>query len=210
MIGARIDFDNREFFSQSNGPSWGSQATLLWESNDYLDSDYSGDVLNISYSQFFDLPGKQVIAFNTQGAYGFENPEPFELGGNTPVPSAGSLFGRDTWSLRGYDARVQQGNRIQTNSLEYRFPITSIERNWDLLPIGLGNVSGTVFTDHGAAWNERGNNTSADYLSSAGIELNVEVVIAYGMVLPMKLGYAKGFDKEEGGSRTYVSAGFAF
>jgi hypothetical protein len=206
VVGGRLDFDNTEFYSQSNSPSWGSKATVLWESNDYLDSDYKGDVINASFSHFFDLPGKQVIAINTQGAYGFESPEPFELGGNA-INFSESLFGRDTWSLRGYDERVQQGSRIQTNSLEYRFPITSIERNWDLLPIGLGNVSGTVFSDHGAAW---GDSDNADYLTSAGIELNVEVVIAYGMIFPVKLGYAKAFDRDEGGNSTYMSAGFAF
>ena len=206
VVGGRLDFDNTEFYSQSNSPSWGSKATVLWESNDYLDSDYKGDVINASFSHFFDLPGKQVIAINTQGAYGFESPEPFELGGNN-INFAESLFGRDTWSLRGYDERVQQGNRIQTSSLEYRFPIASIERNWDLLPIGLGNISGTVFSDHGSAWSD---NDDADYLTSAGIELNVEVVIAYGVIFPVKLGYAKAFDRDEGGNSTYMSAGFAF
>jgi len=206
VLGARMDFDNSEFYSQSNSPSWGSKATLLWESNDYLDSDYKGDVINASFSHFFDLPGKQVIALNTQGAYGFETPEPFELGGNA-VSGIDTLFGRDTWSLRGYDERVQQGNRIQKNSLEYRFPLASIERNWDIFPLGLGNVSGTVFTDHGAAWNEDDN---ADYLTSAGVELNVEVIVAYGFVLPVKLGYAKAFDREVGGDSTYMSAGFTF
>ena len=206
VVGGRLDFDNTEFYSQSNSLSWGSKATLLWESNDYLDSDYKGDVINASFSHFIDLPGKQVIAMNTQGAYGYESPEPFQLGGNN-INFTESLFGRDTWSLRGYDERVQQGSRIQTNSLEYRFPITSIERSWDLFPIGLGNVSGTVFSDHGAAW---GKNDKAEYLTSAGIEVNVEVIVAYGAIWPVKLGYAKAFDRNEGGNSTYMSAGFAF
>ena len=56
-----------------------------------------------------------------------------------------TLFGHDSWSLRGYDECVQQSTRIQTNGLEYRFPITSVERNWDIFPLGLGNLSGPVF-----------------------------------------------------------------
>lgn len=206
VVGARFDFDNTEFYSQSNSVSWGTQGMFLWETHDWLDSDFTGDVLNASFSQFLDLPGTQVVAFNAQGAYGFESPRPFELGGNTSL-LAQPLFARDTWSLRGYDENVQRGNRLQVNSLEYRFPISTIERNWGLFPIGLGNISGTVFSDHGAAWSDDQN---YKYLTSAGFEMNVELVVAYGAILPIKLGYAKGFDSVEGGERTYVSTGFAF
>jgi hemolysin activation/secretion protein len=178
----------------------------LWESNDYLDSDFSGDVINASLSHYVDLAGKHVLAFNTQGAYGFESPEPFELG-SSASSLAQPLFGRDSWSLRGYGEAVQQGNRVQTNTLEYRLPIATVERNWDLFPLGLGNISATLFADHGAAWQD---DETADYLTGIGVELNTEVIIAYGMILPLKLGYAKGLDKQEGGERTYLSAGFAF
>ncbi|MCD8522926.1 MAG: hypothetical protein LRY66_16375 [Saccharospirillaceae bacterium] len=206
VVGARLDFDNREMYSQSISISWGTQATLLWESNDYLDSDYSGDVINASLSHFIDLPGNQVLALHTSGAYGFEQPEPFELGGEESSMQP-SLFGRDRWALRGYEENVQQGNRIQTNSIEYRFPLANIERGWNLFPIGLGGINANLFADHGAAWEE---NTRAHYLSSIGAELMTEVVVLYGFTLPVRLGYAHGFDKDQGGSRTYLSVNYQF
>jgi len=206
VIGARLDFDNREMYSQSISVSWGTQATLLWESNDYLDSDYRGDIINASISHFIDLPGNQVLALHSSGAYGFEQPEPFELGGEEGVLEQ-SLFGRDQWALRGYKDNVQQGNRIQTNSLEYRFPLLNIERGWNLLPIGLGGINANIFADHGAAWQEGGR---SHYLTSAGMELMTEVVVMYGFALPVRLGYAYGFDKDEGGDRTYLQVNYQF
>jgi len=206
LVGARLDFDSREYYARSISPTWGTQATILWESNDYLDSDFTGDVINASVSHFFDLPGNQVIAVNAQGAYGYGNPEPFELGGEESY-LAQPLFGRDIWSLRGYGENVQSGNRIQTNSIEYRYPIANVESGWDLFPLGLGAISGTVFADHGSAWS---NDQNADYLTSMGVEMNVEVLLAYSFPVPIKFGYAKGLDKEEGGNRSYLSAGFSF
>ena len=206
VVGARLDFDNREFYSQSISPTWGTQGMILWESNEYVESDYSGDVVNAGASHFIDLPGNQVVALNVQGAYGFENPKAFELGGEESL-LAQPLFGRDTWALRGYDENTQRGNRIQTNSLEYRIPLANVESGWDLFPAGIGAVSGTLFTDHGAAWFDE---QKMDYLTSVGVELNVELLLAYSFPVPIKFGYARGFDGEKGGNRSYVSAGFAF
>lgn len=206
LFGIRLDFDNREFYSQSISPSWGNRSSLIIETNDAFDSDFTGEVYNANISQLFDLPGNHVLAVNVSGAYGTDNPEPFSLGGEDSVFNE-PLFGRDTWALRGYDDNVQIGTRIQTNSIEYRFPITNIERNWNLIPIGIGQISSNVFVENGAAWRKGG---QADYLSAAGFEIKSELIIAYGFALPINIGYAYGFDDAKGGSRTYARIGYAF
>lgn len=206
LFGIRLDFDNREFYSQSISPSWGNRSSLIIETNEAFDSDFKGEVYNANISQLFDLPGNHVLAINISGAYGTDNPEPFSLGGEDSIFNE-PLFGRDTWALRGYDNNVQIGTRIQTNSIEYRFPITNIERNWNLIPIGVGQISSNVFIENGAAWRKGG---QADYLSAAGIEIKSELIIAYGFSLPVNLGYAYGFDDAKGGSRAYVRIGYAF
>ena len=206
MFGIRLDFDNREFYSQSISPSWGNRSSLIIETNDTFDCDFKGEVYNANISQLFDLPGNHVLAVNISGAYGTDNPEPFSLGGEDSAFNE-PLFGRDTWALRGYDDNVQIGTRIQTNSIEYRFPITNIERNWNLIPIGIGQISSNVFVENGAAWRKGG---QADYLSAAGFEIKSELIIAYGFALPINIGYAYGFDDAKGGSRTYARIGYAF
>ena len=206
LYGLRLDFDNRESYSQSISPSWGNRSSLIIESNDSANSFFSGEVYSANFSQLFDLPGNQVLAINISGAYGTDYPEPFSLGGESSAFYQ-PLFGRNSWALRGYDSSVQVGTRIQTNSIEYRFPIANIERNWNLLPIGIGQISSNVFIENGSAWRK---GSKADYLSAVGFEINSELVIGYGLALPINLGYAYGLDDVLGGNRAYVRIGYAF
>ncbi|MFT5811301.1 MAG: hypothetical protein ACI9KM_002070 [Rubritalea sp.] len=209
LLGIRLDFDNRESYSQSISPSWGNRSSVTIETNDAFDSDFKGEVYNANISQLFDLPGNQVLVINVSGAYSTDSADStrlLSLGGeksNIIEP----LFGRDTWALRGYDASVQTGTRIQTNSIDYRFPITNIERNWNLIPIGVGQISSTVFIENGAAWGTGG---QVDYLSAVGLEIKTELIIAYGVALPVNLGYAYGLDDTKGGSRAYARIGYTF
>lgn len=206
LFGIRLDFDNREFYSQSIGPSWGNRSSLIIETNNAFDSDFTGEVYNANISQLFDLAGNHVLAINISGAYGTDNPEAFSLGGESSAFNQ-PLFGRDSWALRGYGRHTQFGTRIQTNSIEYRFPITNIERNWNLIPIGVGQISSNVFIENGAAWRK---GEQANYLSAVGFEIKSEVILGYGFALPVNLGYAYGLDDTKGGSRAYARIGYAF
>lgn len=206
LLGARLDFSNIEGFLNAPGISWGQRASLVWETNDVIDSDFHGEVINVNWNSYVDLPGTQVLAFNTSNAYGFDKPKLFGLGG-TILQTSDTLFGRDRWALRGYSDNVQTGTRINVNTLEWRTTLGVIERNWDIFPLGLGNMGANVFVDHGAAWRE-GN--EAKYLTSAGVELSTELVVMYAIPIPVRLGYAHGFDQEKGKDEVYISAGFQF
>jgi len=206
LLGARLDFSNVEGYLHTPGFSWGHNLSAIWETNDAIDSDYDGDVINLNWSLYTDLPGRQVLAFNSANAYAFDQAKPFELGGND-IQLSESLFGRDSWALRGYSDAVQAGTRLNVNSIEWRTHLGSIERNWGVLPLGLGDMSASVFIDHGAAWQEQ---QHAQYLTSAGVELSTELVLFYAMPLPVRLGYAYGFDQEKGKDEVYISAGFQF
>ena len=206
LVGLRLDFDSREIYSQSISPSWGNRSSVVVETYDAFDNDFTGDVINLNFTQFFDLPGNHVLTINISAAYGDESPEPFRLGGEKSVFGQ-PVFGRERWALRGYESSVQTGTRIQTNSIEYRFPVVNIERNWDLLPIGIGQINANLFIENGAAWIE---DNEADYLSSVGIEFNSELVLGYGLLLPVNIGFAYGLDDELGENRAYARLGYQF
>jgi hypothetical protein len=206
LFGIRLDFNNRESYSQSISPSWGNRSSLIIETNDAFDNGNNGEVYNANISQLFDLPGNHIFAINISGAYSTDDSQPFLLGGEDSF-FIEPLFGRNSWALRGYDGNAQVGTRIQTNSLEFRLPIANIERNWNLIPIGAGQISGNVFIENGAAWRKGG---QVDYLSAVGFEIKSELIIAYGFVLPVNLGYAYGLDDAKGGGRAYARIGYAF
>jgi len=206
IVGIRLDFDIRERYSQSISPSWGNRSSLVLETYDAFDNDYAGDVVNLNVTQLFDLPGNHVLAFNISAAYGNESPEPFRLGGERSLFDQ-PVFGRERWALRGYESSVQTGTRVQTNSIEYRLPVANIERNWDLLPIGIGQISANLFIENGAAWSKGG---ESKYLNSVGFEINSELVLGYGLRLPVNIGYAHGLDDELGDNRAYARLGYSF
>lgn len=206
LFGARLDFSNAEAYLNTPGYSWGHNAALIWETNNVIDSDYDGEVINLNWSAYADLPGSSVLAFNTANAYASGQSKPFTLGGND-LQFSDTLFGRDSWALRGYDDAVRAGTRLNVNTLEWRTQLSSIERNLGVLPVGLGNVGANVFIDHGAAWQE---GQPSDYLTSAGVELSTELVVFYAMPLPVRLGYAHGFDQHAGKDEVYLTVGYQF
>ena len=64
--------------------------------------------------------------------------------------------------------------------------------------MALGDISSKFFIDYGSAWQD---DTQADYLTGAGIELNAEVLVFYNLLLPISLTYAHGFDETLGQDR---------
>lgn len=206
VAGLRLDVNNLEAFSQSIGISYGTELSLVLESHDAFDNDYQGERFNAAFSHYFDLPGNHILALHGAGALGDSNAKPFRLGGHQSA-TLQSQFGRDRWFLRGYDSRVQSGNRLQVNSIEYRFPIANVERGIGTWPIALGGIHSTVFVDSGAAWSEQ---QSPDYLTGAGIEVMTEVLLMYGFQLPVRLGHAVGFDKDDGKQHSYLAIGYQF
>ena len=149
----------------------------------------------------FDLPGRRDISFTVLAGQADKNSEPFIIGGESIIKDS-SLFGRDEYALRGYDSAVQGGNNVQVNRLAFDQSLARIEEGWGIWPVGAGDITGRLFVDHGAAWFD-GN--SQDYLTGVGVELNVEAVAFYRLLLPMTFGYAKGLDSTLGEDRAYCT-----
>ena len=76
-----------------------------------------------------------------------------------------------------------------------------VERNWGLYPVGLGDISASVFIDSGAAWDS---GQSRKQLTGAGTELTIEAKLGYSFTLPVTLGYAHGFDDKLGKDKFYI------
>lgn len=73
--------------------------------------------------------------------------------GGVPLPLGFELLGRRVgFPLRGYPEGAQRGNRVVMGSLEYRVPISLVERGVGVLPLYFSRVWGDVFVDAGSAW----------------------------------------------------------
>ena len=93
------------------------------------------------------------------------------------------------------------------SSIEYRFPITRIERGFMAPPVGIDQLHTTLFYEAGNAWYTGSN--PGEYYRSTGIEFNVDTVLFYYLPINLAIGYAKGLDL--GGEKEwYLRLGAAF
>ncbi|ELK8588259.1 hypothetical protein RV066_001991 [Vibrio vulnificus] len=206
LVGLAVTFDNRESYLNVPGVGWGHYLDAVVETNDWLSSDYQGEKFQAQWQMTFDLPRRSTLSLRLAGGYADEKAKPFRLGGSDQSDEH-ALFGRESQSLRGYDENVQRGDRYFTQRLTATTWLARVERNWGLYPIGLGDISASVFADSGTAWSEQ---TSRNQLSGAGLSVTVETRLGYNLVLPITLGYAHGFDSELGKDQFFFSVAGQF
>ena len=112
----------------------------------------------------------------------------FTAGGSGPQ-SGGFPFDSGAIGLiRGFEESDLLGNHAAVINLDYRFPISWVQRGLGTLPFFLRSMHGAVFADAGNAWDDRFR--AADTRRSFGGELSVDTVIGYSFGLTMTGGVA--------------------
>lgn len=201
LAGLAVTFDNREAYLNVPGIGWGHYLDVVAETNALFDSDYDGQKYQAQWKGTWDLPGRTTLTVRLGGGYADDDAKRFRLGGKDLFEES-RLFGRDTQALRGYDDSVQRGQRYATQRLELETWLGRIERNWSLYPVGVGDVSGSVFVDSGAAWDSGDDHKQ---LTGVGAQITVEAELGYNLTLPMSLGYAHGLDSNLGKDEVYFT-----
>ncbi len=214
LAGLLLQFDSSRRFIHSVSRSEGRNIGLVVESSDLLPgSDYSGSILTADWREYLSLGGQQVLALRLALGWGTDQPRPFRLGGAggalDMIATAGPRLNQRNFALRGYPPGLQrlQGRRMLLASLEWRFPLSLIERGWMVPPVGLQQWSGLLFVDSGAAW-QRGSSPDG-WSIGAGAELLTDINLFYLLDLRLRIGYAHGF-AEGGGGRLYMVLGSSF
>jgi Tol biopolymer transport system component len=169
-----------------------------------LGSDFEYTKYTADWHEYLNLPWKHhvllVRAFGgtstgkapAQGAY--------QLGGDNPGNITLSLDDQ-TITLRGYPINVLRGQKAALGSLEYRFPITNLERGWDTEPFYYRRFHGALFFEAGNAWD--GSYYEADLRRSVGAEARLDMTLAYYLPLTIRFVVAKGLESD-GETQIYV------
>ncbi|MFC1503763.1 hypothetical protein ACFL53_05460, partial [Pseudomonadota bacterium] len=200
LTGLALTFDNREAYLNVPGIGWGHYVDLIAETNDLFNADYSGEKYQAQWSGTWDLPGRTTLTARLGLGYADDSAKAFRLGGYDTSEET-RLFGRDTQALRGYDESVQRGHQYATQRLELETWLARAERNWSLYPVGLGDISGSLYVDSGAAWDTR---KDAKQLTGVGTQITIETKLGYNLTLPVTFGYAKGLDSDKGKNQFFV------
>lgn len=215
LAGLALVLDSTRRYPLSVSRSHGRELRLVAESSDAFASDYTGKIYTADWREFWYLGGEHVLALRLVKGYGTQAPRRFRLGGADSaaqgLPLFASPFNVRDYPLRGYPEGLAglEGRRMRLASLEWRFPIVRVERGtmWPILPLALHQLSGNVFVDWGAAWDE--GRAPDDYRRGAGVELMTDIALGYSARFRLRLGYARGLD-EGGDDRVYLRVGAAF
>ena len=116
---------------------------------------------------------------------------------SAPTPSASCAVSARTRS---------SGPRAAVVNLDYRFPLTRIDRGLGTLPAFARVVHGAVFVDAGHAWVERF--TRSDVTVSVGAELSLDAVVGY--VLPLTFTAGGAWVSQDRGFVGFARIGRAF
>lgn len=202
LAGLALQFDDQEMLVQVPGLAYGTAWDLVLESNDVINSDFEGEILQARFSHILDLLGRDTLNVSLAAGAADAGAQSFTLGGGYDD----DLFGRDSVSLMGYQENVQQGHFYIKERVSWNHWLGRHESNMKLFPFGIGDYSMTLYGEAGTAWYRQ---HKANWLPTVGAEIRAEVVIGYRLLLPMVLGYAQGLD--EGGERQiYLGAGYGF
>jgi outer membrane protein assembly factor BamA len=179
---------------------------LFAETSNGLGGTFSGNVYRADWRGYVAL-GKTVLALRWNEAYGQDQAEPFSLGGSF----SDDLFtlpvlDQREFALRGYTNGTLTGHRARIGTVEWRTPLSDVDRHFMVPPVGLDRVSLNLFVDVGAAWEHDG---QPDYHRGVGAELMTEVRIGYLIGIQARAGIARGVD-EFGKTTAYLRVGRAF
>ena len=210
VLGLVAGVDTRRTQTLSEGPSEGQLLQLYAETSNGLGGTYSGNFYRGDWRVY--LPaGPTVVALRWNQAYSQPDAKPIQLGGSFSEEVAGftlPVLDQRVFPLRGYRSGVAvlTGHHALLSTLEWRAPLSDIDRHIMVPPVGMNRVSMSVFFDVGSAWDA---GAAQRYFKSAGVELLAEVRAGYLLGLQYRLGFARGFELP-GGNVAYLQIGRSF
>jgi hypothetical protein len=205
-----LKYDTRESNWYATSYNRGALGTLLFESYRPFKDYYDGNVVRADALGLWPW-GDSVFGLRWGEARAYGHTEPFQLGGAFEYGTSSSVpvLNQRNLPLRGYAGSEPQlvGENVRSVSVEWQAPLADIDRHWMAPPVGINRLSGKVFMDAASVWN-RGAAPSSPY-RGVGVELYGEIKFLYQLMLPMRLGYARGLDLNAG-NRVYLQAGQTF
>ncbi len=210
--------DTRRQQLLSEGPSQGQQLRLFAETSNGLHAAYSGNEYRADWRAHLPL-GRTVLSLRWNEAYAQPDAQPFQLGGNfseevNPLPALNvpgaslPVLNQREFPLRGYTSGepVLTGHRARLGTLEWRVPLSDVDRHLMVPAVGLNRVSVAAFVDSGSAW-ETG--APQHTFRGVGLELLSELRLGYLFGLQLRAGVAKGLEAP-GSTVGYLRIGRSF
>ncbi|HEY6004039.1 MAG TPA: BamA/TamA family outer membrane protein, partial [Anaeromyxobacter sp.] len=204
---ADLRYTDARRFVHSISPEEGRTASLRirW-ADPAIGSDYTVSRGRATLAQYARIPYTRHSAVALRLAGGLAHGSiglnaPFSLGGAAPFDAADLVPGAIVVGgdqLRGYEAGAFAGTGFVLGNLELRIPFGAPLLGRSTWPIFLRRVHGALFADAGDAFDRPGELHFAGHAfgwkeirASAGVELRLEIVLAYEIRTDLRIGVAQ-------------------
>ena len=204
-----LRYDTRNTNWYADGVNRGNLTTLLYESYRPFTSFYDGYISRFDTREYLPV-GETVLSGRWTEVRAQGSTEQFQLGGATEYDlTQAPMLNQRNLPLRGYigSEAALRGQNTSMASIEWRVPLSDIDRHAMSPPLGINRLSASTFMDAGSVWDN--GNPRSRYYRGVGIELLGEVIVYYRFPLPLRLGIARGLDNPAG-TQAYLQLGQAF
>jgi hypothetical protein len=191
-------YNNAQRYGNSISPEHGRTLELGYEQLDHaLDSDFNVTKYTADWHEYVNAPWKHHVllarAFGGVSRGDVLPQRAFQLGGDL-LGDMTIPVDQEFVSLRGYPANQFRGQKAALASLEYRFPLRSIESGLNTGPFFLRRLHGAVFAEAGNAWDDA--LRLKEFKSSVGAEGRLDLFFSYFVPITLRVGVAKGLDEQ--------------
>ena len=198
-------FNNARQYGFSISPEQGRTVEVGYERIDKaLGGDFAIRKYTADWHEYINFPWEhhvlQARAFAGSSSGEVLPQRAYQLGGDNPGDMTLSTDDQVVY-LRGYPANAFRGSKSALAGLEYRFPVSNIEKGWDSKPVFLRRLHGAVFAEAGNAWDEAFH--KSDLKRSVGAELRFDFYLAYYLPVTLRIVVADGLD-ENGLKQIYL------
>lgn len=200
LVGIAGVFDTQEYYALLPYVGRGWYWDFIAQHYDLLGTNISAEQYQSKLSYALDLPKSDQFKLQLQAGYANIKRPMFSLGGQDSTQT--SVFLREGASLLGYGARVQAGAYYGKGKLALNSVLARVNQNWNVYPIGVGDIYSSLYVNTGAAWSDN----QPHWLTGVGGSLNVQLKLGYNFTLPIAFGIAQGLDKKVGITQYYIQA----
>lgn len=210
-VGRKGSLSFRLAYSATEGRQFGSGAETGRRSrvevsvlHRALASDFEGIGFELSHAEFIRMPwrGHHVLALGASGGWasrGLDRFGYFRIGGygssqDVLVTILGQGSTGEGGRIRGYPYRVAVARHMAMFNVEYRFPLFELGRGPSSVPLFMRRLRGAVFSDWGAAWNQRLD--KEDWYGSIGGTLFFDLMAGYKSGTNISFQYARTLDED--------------
>jgi hypothetical protein len=204
-----LKYDTRETNWYATNYNRGTLSNLLYETYRPFNNQYDGHVVRFDTLGLLPL-GRTVLSGRWSEVRASGNTEPFQLGGAfESVLTQAPMINQRYLPLRGYTGSEIQlrGENARNLSVEWQTPLADVDRHAMSPPLGINRLSAAVFMDAGSVWNRGA--TPGNLVRGIGLELHAEIKLAYQIMLPFRVGIARGLDLNSG-DHLYLQIGLGY